>query len=453
LNLLIRCKLLYKKFSRADGYAIVYALFITLIIVTMLIFLFSYLIISKKLETKNINKKKLDLACYSAVQAVISDTLGTKDYNKTIIIDSINVQLEKRINGIYYQLTATAKHNNDSTKYLCLVAAVPDTVFNNAVIITNPNLNAVIADNTVINGSILTMTNRFTKERIPGKNNGANIIEGMFKKSDKIKQKYFNEKILSEQFFLLDKGEYDSTISEDLIINESNYRSFINKKVKVERNVIIKGSLFVKRYSSITVKCRGGVVFKDSTRTDVSFNVSCDSNAVVSHNCSISNITLFTKAGITVSSGCVFENAQLFSKYNIRITESLFKYPTVICLYNNELQKKADKELQINKSKINGTVMLVSSVTGLSVDRSKIKIDYDSVIKGVIYSENQLEVGSTIQGSLYFYSLYFYKDPTEYIDWLTDLHVNRKNLENTFLLPIGFDEKKKYGIMSENWVY
>lgn len=67
--------IIIKKHNSESGYVLPYLLVSIVLITTLLVITFNLFFLYGKHETKKYNKKKLDLACYSAVQKLSASTI------------------------------------------------------------------------------------------------------------------------------------------------------------------------------------------------------------------------------------------------------------------------------------------------------------------------------------------------------------------------------------------
>lgn len=95
----------------------------------------------------------------------------------------------------------------------------------------------------------------------------------------------------------------------------------------------------------------------------------------------------------------------------------------------------------------------MTKTAGFSSNKTKIKIDDQSKVQGLVYSENNLELYGDVTGTIYTYNFWYYIEPTEYFNWLINVKVNRNELDSWFLLPTVFDIQAKYKIIKAECVY
>ena len=99
------------------GYILPSVLLISFLIITLLFGILSVIWFNHTFDIKRINKKELDLACYSAIQKHLilfaKDSSGGNYYTK---IDSIDVLVNYHIKGLFYSVSAKSTYSRDSSK-------------------------------------------------------------------------------------------------------------------------------------------------------------------------------------------------------------------------------------------------------------------------------------------------------------------------------------------------
>jgi hypothetical protein len=446
----------YRNSISESGYILLYTLFISFLIISVILFTIVSIFFLNERTVREINKKKLELACFSCLQKHIS-TLRIPE-NKGIFLnfDSKSVSLTCRIRGMFYEIKVKVKNRLDSSEVVYLMGNRIIPPFDNAVIISYPLLRVAVAGNTKINGNILAASDNFTYGNILGiESIRKEYVFGKIITSSKIKEKLFNESI-----YLINKNpgyEFDYKILPgDFILNSSSLPTLdSSKNFIINGNLILEGILnHTQKFISNTYKVKGKTIIRSGTQSQLDLQVYTDSSATVNNNSIIENLNLYSQKEINIKANCKLTNTQLLAEKNISVFESELKYPSIAGIYvKTDLASNLKNEINILSSKVNGAIMLLSSATGINNNQSKIFIDGKSSVQGLIYSENYSEINGNITGILYTNQFRFYKGPTEYLNWLVNLNVNRNKLSHWFLLPIGFSEKPELEILDEKWIY
>lgn len=446
------------KIYSEDGYALPSVLLISLLVSTLLFSLLSIIHFTVRGTSKLLEKKKLELACYSAVQMALVDSILMFSDSSVVNFDSFNVSLRSSQYGFWREMTASAKSIIDSVKvrYLIGIKESEDGYFSNALVISRPNLRATVVGNTKIRGDILGTSDQI----IMGNIFGEPPIKKDYHKGNKkidlnIKSQLIPEVVfesISEAFSNSQQEFVESDLQE---INQSNINQFTEGvQYTFTGDIQFSGEIKSKGKEQLKFKTVNKIEFDEKTMINSLLSLYSDSLIVIKKNCKIDNVMLYSNGPIIIEEGSVFKNVQLFSKDSIHIKNSQFNYPSIICLsIDDTILAKQDNAIIIENSVINGSILLMTNTSGLSSNRTKIKIDSDSKVQGLVYSENNLELLGEVLGTVFTYNFWYYKEPTEYINWLINFKVDRDELDEWFLLPIALNNKGKYQILKEEWIY
>jgi len=438
------------------GYALPYMLVTFLLITTLIYVTINFFYIYNRYEIIKYNKKKIELACFSAVQKYISEDKVNYTGSYTIKVDSINVFLSCGYKGLYYKITASAKYRQDSSVVTYLAAEKAISPFDNAVVISRPGLNAAVAGNTKIIGNILGTSNKIVKGKIFGVEQAKNdYLTGKINVTENIYPKLFNDSLFTNIIAQTKKISVSQSklFKENVTLTDgfiSQYDSI--SKYYVTGNLSITGNLFNRKSGTKQVFVTGIATFENNVKSDLDLEIYCDSSVTINGNSSLENIIIYAKNKIQIKPDVVCRNVQLFSEKGIECEKTVMNYPSIMCLYVNPKDTSKQKStISISSSHINGTIMLLASEVASSNNKSKILIDDKSKIQGLIYCENNVDISSDLTGILYTYNILYYKKPTEYINWFVDQKIDRSSLDKSFLLPVGFYKTHRLEILKEKW--
>lgn len=446
------------KLKSEQGYALPSVLLISLLVTTILLALLSIIFFTTKGTSKILEKKRLELACLSAVQLTLSDSVFMYADSLIIEIDSIQVFLVKQEYGFYKQIISTAKGINDSIKIRYTLGSKPEEghYFKNAVVLTRPNLRATVAGNTDIKGNILATTDRIVLGNLFGETQATtDYIKGTIVVDTKIKSQLISDSTFSRiersfyecsQTYLIEENiELTETIPENFTIGSVN---------NIIADLKISGKIKSGDSEGLKIHTSGKIDFAEGTICKKNIELLSDSMITIYRNSHVENALLYCDGPIIIKGGSYFKNVQIFSTDSIYIEDSQFSYPSVICLSIDDSENdKRDNSIVIENSTINGVVLLMTKTAGLSSNRTKIRINKDSKVQGLVYSENNLELIGEVIGTVFTYNFWFYKEPSEYINWLINTKVNREELDKWFLLPAAFSNSGDYKIIKEEWIY
>jgi len=428
---------------------------ISLLVTTLLLGIVSIIFFYNAYSIQLTKKKELDLACFSAIQLFMTDNNEYLVNERFMLIDSIKVKLVPKMDGLYLKVNTTAYNKFDSSSVNYYLAAKPEVPFDNAIIISKPNLRASVSGETTIVGNILGTSDKIKRGRISGKPTASNnyIVGNLIKKED-ITIKFFNENFVNALFEnnnLFDNSNY---LDSDFELNQLTLKQLSHDKINIINGDFVLSGIIEKHGSQnqISLVVMGETIIKEGTISELDLNIMCDS-LTIEENVKIENIIIAVNTGIEINGNSYLKNIQLFSKKSILINNCILEYPSTIVLYSKtEEVSNLNNSIEINSSIVNGSIILVNSNVGLSNNKNIITIDNSSKIQGLIYSENNVNISGQVSGVIYTNNFWYYKEPTEYINWLVDLKINRVKLDSTFLLPIGFEDNNRLSILNEKWI-
>lgn len=437
-----------------NGYTLISVLMIGFLILSLMLGLVSIRYFNNIFAERRIQKKKLELACYSAVQKHLYSLNGhSNDGIYSTTIDSINVIVQHGFKGLFYEVSATARTKRDSAFVRYLFASEVNPLFSNALILSRSDIDAYYAGDNIIKGDVLAAKNRISKGDIFGlRTSKVNFLEGKLRISHSLKEKLFPKSMISKLFEYKNKSVAKTT--------ENDYRiSFTQldtiKSLNISGNLVLGGvSVNNKSNNNCTrIYASGKITIEKNSESDIDLELISDSTVTIKSDSKIANMLVKAKNGVRLEKRISLKNVQVFSKKFIRADNVIFRYPSVLCILTTSKGNTDSCFIEFKGSVLNGTALLITDITGQWGNKSKIFIDEKSVVQGVIYSENNAEILGKVKGAVYTYNLYYYHAPTEYINWLVNLNIDRTELNKSFLLPIGLGDKRKLKVLREEWLY
>lgn len=424
----------------------------------MLLSILSVIYFTNRGTSKLVEQQKLKLACYSVVQMALVDSSLLYSDSSMIEFEGFNVLLRTRQYGFWREITATSEGINDSIKLKSLIGikGTEDGYFNNVIIITRPNLRATVVGNTEITGDILGTSDQILMGNIFGEP----PIKKDYHKGNKKIDLNIKSQLIPDSLFEQISKSFSNTQQvfveeEQQEINQFNLDQFTEgMQYNFPGNLQLSGEIKLKSKEQIKYKVSSEIEISENSIIKTPLNLYSDSLIVVKKNCKLENVILYSNGPIIIEEGSTFKNVQFFSTDSIYVKASQFNYPSIICLsIDDTILANQDNAIIIENSIVNGSVLLMTNTSGLSSNRTKIKIDSDSKVQGLVYSENNLELYGEVLGTVFTYNFWYYKEPTEYINWLINVKINRVELNKWFLLPIAVTSENNYQILKEEWIY
>ena len=440
-----------------SGFALPSVLLINLLVTTMLLSLLTIISFTNKSTNKLLEKKKLELACFSAVQLTLNDSTMLYADNTVINVNDIDVEIESKQLGFFRSLTASASGVNDSIRirYVLGIKGSVNGYFSNAVVLSRLNLRATVAGNTQINGDILGTSDKLVIGNIFGEPpTNKDFHKGIVKIDNNI-----NQQPISDSLFESITNRYNNyaplNYEEQNEITAENLEYFDPENVhQFAQDIKITGTIKSKNNTPVILIVQGKVEFSEESYIKKHLELLSDSSVLIRRKSHLENVIIYSNGPIIIEADSYFKNVQFFSTDRIFIQKSQFDYPSLICLNVDDTDSaKQDNAIVLDNTIVNGSVIMMTKTAGLSSNKTKIQIDKESKVQGLVYSENNLELAGEITGTVFTYNFWHYKEPTEYINWLINVKINRNELDEWYLLPIVFNDQGKIQILKEEWIY
>ncbi|MBL1212707.1 MAG: hypothetical protein HND52_05020 [Ignavibacteriae bacterium] len=438
-----------------NGFSLSSILIIALLIISIFLCLI-YLLFSENILVLNQRKNNsLQLNTLNAINENYFSSQGS-----SLLVgendDSSFKKLANVANSLYLGIKVEKKIN-DSLIVFISHGTKPDQLLGNAIILTRPELTPTVAGKTNITGDLLTAKRKINQGRlfgVPPLN--PKYLNGEIIVNEEINSRLFNDSLIKNIFNFTTYNESNEELNEPIeIMNDLTINKIKKRVLQIPTDISIEGFLEKGNgLETLELYVSGLTHFTNETKSTYNLQIYSDSTISIGDNVNIENSVLVSQTSIDVGSNCSFKNVQLFAKDSITISDSEFLFPSVIGLYvETDSKNKYDNKIDISSSVINGTVMLVSSTVGLDENKSKIKIDEESVVHGLVYSENNLELYGEVKGCVYTYNFLYMDGKKEYLNWLVNVKVNRHELDDQFLLPMGFVENPEYSLIKEEWYH
>jgi hypothetical protein len=452
-----------------SGYALPFILMVSFVVTTLLVSLLTIVYFTNLQAVKQIEKKKIDLACYSALQKLLSGDLAAENLNN-LPINNVNMTANTRMYGLFDEVTITGKTKNDSSSVTYILGDKVSYPFDNALIISHPDLGTTVAGVTRITGNIVAEKNSFEKGNIFGiRNSNENYLDGKINIDQNLKTKFYDDSLLLNILYKQPAENVFSTNNNFTLTNKSLHFLDSLQSLNINGNLIIQDSAAiistVNAKNAISIFVHGNTLISPGIFLDFPINIYSDSSVVIGGGSSLKNCIVSSRGSIEINKGCYFEGCQFFSLKNIEVIQSKLEYPSILAIYVNTYKSSSYKDvIELDSSTVNGSLLLVCAQTGLSQNKSKIEIDDSSRVQGLVYSENYVNISGKISGIIYTNAFWFYKDPSEYINWIVNLNLNRQQLNQWFLLPAGFKNTASLSegpersfsnanILRQDWIY
>lgn len=441
--------------SKKDGYTLLYTIFLMLIVSTFLLSFLLIIFYHNSLSERMEDKIKLKLKARSIIEEIISGR-PENEIVQSSKKEGFNVSIENKRKGLFFLYKIKTHRLKDSSEVWYNLGALPNDEFDNAVVLSQLKSDLNVAGKTKIDGDIL-LSGKLKRGDVFGKlKTDKNFHTGRVVINDSIPLKLYDEKEI-EELFVKDTLKTDSLYqmfeSGDIVLEKYNFKDYLkDTSIYVNGDLTLEGELVSsKKGYLLEFFVKGNVIINEETDSNIRMIIKSDSEIKIEEEVKIKNAVLIADSNITLAEDSKFANVQIISKDTIDVKKSYFEYPSYIAVFDSKENPEENSFIKLNNSVFNGAVMLVSKSTQLNENSGKILLDDESQFKGVLYSESKLELNNKITGTVYVNQITHYRQPTEYLNWLFDFEINRTELDSNFVLPYGFNKKKK--VVSEEWIY
>ncbi|NLT52390.1 MAG: hypothetical protein GXX85_15910, partial [Ignavibacteria bacterium] len=292
-------KAIRKLYKSQNGYALPSVLMIASLITLLLFSLLTIISFNGFIASKKINKKKLELACVSAINKLLAEQRRPETADRITTEGSTTIRITVKQYGLFYQAKVTAGNSNDSACAVFYLAEKCRKEFTNGLVISDPNLQAAIAGTTLIDGNILSATDNFTRGQISEfPENGDIFHEGARDISDSLKVKLF--------FPLVDNRLYEPedeskpiTISGTLNLTNAELSNWASaEQIIIEGDLHINGKVIYPELFGLKILVNGNIIIEDNSEFNVPIEFDCKGNIEIGKNCLISACILLSEKDV-----------------------------------------------------------------------------------------------------------------------------------------------------------
>ncbi|MCF8355207.1 MAG: hypothetical protein K9H48_12215 [Melioribacteraceae bacterium] len=427
-----------------NGYSLPVVLLVVFLITGILFGFIEQIFFSEKLTQLSKSKIELKAGCIENANKFVA-----KNYHEAV--EHNRIDASEILRGLYLNVRSQSRTSFDSLKGNFIYGITPSDYFQNAVTVSRPNARMAVTGSTKITGNIEAARDKIQRGNIFGFGSAAeNYLNGVVIKNDSIPMKLFDEDKIKQLFTAFPVNIGSENVLESFLLCDTNFTRYPGKQI-LSGKTVIKGNLISPNPLEIlNIHSTGNTTIEEGANADLFINLYSDSTVTIEKNCYLSNVVIISKNDIIIKTGCRFKNVELYSLKNITTENSHFEYPSVIGIHvdaGDSLNLK--NKVSLNSTVVNGSVMLLSSITGIPSNRSMITIDDNSIVHGLIYSENNTELKGKVFGSVYTYNFMFRIEKDEfYLNWLIDTHIDRSKLDNNFLIPHAFNIEKNYRLVN-----
>ncbi len=136
-------------------------------------------------------------------------------------------------------------------------------------------------------------------------------------------------------------------------------------------------------------------------------------------------------------------SAQLLSREQIFIAGGAqFTYPSLAYVQSPRGTFQLAEDAQIH-----GWVLFPNRTDRDTRRESEVKMKAGALVRGAVYAQATAEMEGTVFGSVLARRFSFYESPTQYVNWIRDLKIDRTRRPAEFASPFGFDASPRPSII------
>ena len=414
--------------KRLRGGALYLAVFISLIIAVLLSMLLLHSYYSTRLFNQFYIRQKVHANLQSGFNYAVSNGLDSTALPKMIDLygeESDSVLLYKRWWGCYQVIAVKSQWKGISESMLCLTGiSFPNDT---ALVLTENNKAVSVAGNTKLKGACFIPKAGIKPAHIEGETFwGDDIIEGQQLPAP-TQLPEINKTILNQYETLINNsGNNDSLLSWDQLPGDDTIKnSFLNKTLRI----VTAGELVIdgKRFA-------GNIILQSPKKI------------TVLKDCILYNVMLLAPS-IVIEDEFTGTLQALASDSITTGEEVTLHYPSSLLLLNKPIIDTNRKSVLIpaitigEKCKIKGTIALCMN-GGSVLNRMFLKINKDSEIYGLVYSQGYADIQGTVTGAVYAQSLILQTRSGVYEQHLLNAVIDRKSLSDFFVSGILLGNKQ-----------
>ncbi|MCP4580524.1 MAG: hypothetical protein GY839_02820 [candidate division Zixibacteria bacterium] len=370
----------------------------------------------------------------SGIEAAVAKLNQESNYGLAFSgeVDSLKgYEVNVRPFGAYLLCESKGKAGTRDKTLRCLIGAVPEDKFDNAINLGGQDYPLTLAGRTTIIGDVLVSPSGVLPGRFKGKRfGGKKLVFGEIKKSPNNRLPPFDDSIIEQFQSEIDRIAFSSSreIDKTFILDDANWPE-IQKDSLIEFNsgLIISINEKSLNMTGRHFKVNGNLVINEISRVYGYGIVEVEGEVQIEGNCYLKDLIILVDNDVEIKGDAVYA-AQLIAKSKVEITENatLSGNGVVVCL--GEI---ADDERCVYLSGLKpcqGSILcdlenINANKPGHRNIMKTVDISPGSSFSGVIFNTGYSKVSGNISGNLSTGSFYMYDSPTVFINWLVDAAV------------------------------
>ncbi|MGH7600507.1 MAG: PilX N-terminal domain-containing pilus assembly protein [bacterium] len=445
------------------------ALVLVLVMVAVITTIVGAVLMGTLLQLRLILKEKHRLQAFYLAEAGIYKAIwhlsgnGGKDIfwrprNEAIeIFDNQMAVITVQQWGGFLQVTSTANVHRAGKSIRVLLGEQPPAPFQQAVFVGGVDYPLVVTGRNRIVGDVTVGPEGVKKGRIKGRDfEGDKPVDGQVIRQHRPQMPYFNpmmmETVLREYLEVLENPSGDQVFGDRFFVDGEIFPLTQKQSLHVHGNVRLDYSgADTAIHGPGMISSAGNIIIQNHTRIAGYAELIAAGKIIVEDHARLENCILFAKQGIEVSGYGKIEG-QLLSPGDIVLKEhAALSYPSLVYCPGAVRDQTWQGQIALqDQATVRGTVMLFPGKKHNDEmhDATILSLGKNAKVVGAVYARNHTSQQGTIYGTAVTGQFFLYESPTIYLNWLQDAVMDRSQLPEGFLLPIGFNERPRLEVLT-----
>jgi hypothetical protein len=451
--------------SAERGYALPSLLLLVVVLSLLASAVLTHNYLQRQLALKSVFSVKAEYAAQSAIARTVASLKSAQDYNNRLSQpptqiafedgSQATVQLERW--GCYGLIRSRGTCKQARAERTAVVAQRAGPSFDQALVFANTGHQLVLTGSSAVKGTIVVGPPGVATGTLIGQPSMrlslpiANIHREPVPKLASFDRKALTDEIESYERML--SGEFRvGSSGEDHIAFSSAPSSLIEgekipsgvRSILVERDAILTGA-FKQREIPLFIIVHGAVSFRRTVQLSGPIAVLARGAVTVPKDVQIDCAIIYSATRVEVEPSASL-SAQIFSPFILLRSGATALYPSLLVSTSRPAAGSAQAGILMEGNAVlQGTILSLTPKSGSQIPL--IVIQPGATVTGAVYSENEITLDGSVNGTVMAKDFYFYVPPTTYRGWLRSAQIDRHARPQGFLLPIGFAESFQLDIL------
>ncbi|MBL8027972.1 MAG: hypothetical protein JNL74_16245 [Fibrobacteres bacterium] len=320
-----------------------------------------------------------------------------------------------------------------------------------AVTINEPGNDLIVAGNTKITGDIALISGNVFPSRSGIFNySGAETQEGKvinLKEADTLFDGRVKAVIYNYSKMFSSVSGCDSVFKKSVFVERGSKERFKDKRIYIEGDLTVSDTI----YGPAEIIAERNVLINNSAFIR-NITIVSGNRIEIGGSAKLEKVVAYSRRNTILKNNAVF-SGQLLSEDSIIINDSVsVNYPAFVYSLPSMHDGKFTGGIYIRTSSVNSGTFVVAiqdsiDQKAIPLSQSFFTISEKSAVKGIVYSMLPLEIKGNIIGHVSSKGFMFRTPGMQYKNWLLNVSIDRKSLDNNMLLPVLFSSYPKLKVL------